>query len=87
MKDKDEVEWEIVDSLPSERKKNERIRRKSRSTPFYKSTILWTGISLGLLIAFIFPPFAIILRRLLSLWWLALIIFGYYTLKKHTRKS
>ncbi|MCH6257933.1 hypothetical protein MLD52_15345 [Puniceicoccaceae bacterium K14] len=85
MKKKDEVEWEVVDSLPSEQKKK-RVDKKSQKTPLYRNSALWIGLSLGLVVALAFPPFAVILRRLFSLWWLALIVIVYYTLKKRSRK-
>ena len=78
--DKD-PEWEIVDKLPNE-KSRKRPRATPRKTPLYKSSILWIGLGLGILLAAAFPPMAILIRKLLSLWWLALLIIGYQIYKR-----
>lgn len=86
MKSQDDPEWELVDSLPNERK-------RSKSSPpgrirFPKKYLIGLGVLVGVIV--IFPPamrlFLNLLRNAVHYWWLVAIAIGYWFAKRRMRR-
>jgi hypothetical protein len=84
MSNKDDPEWEIVDSLPKKRrptKPNARIR-------IPRKFLIGAGIGLALVI--IFPPAMRLLlnlmRNFIAYWWLLVVVIGYWFAKRQLTK-
>ena len=86
MPSKQEPKWEVVDSLPGEKKPKARPSATSRA--LVRS--IWIGIAIGAVIALLFPPIlaglGVIIRRLAMAWWLWVGI-GAYWYWRRTQRS
>jgi phage shock protein PspC (stress-responsive transcriptional regulator) len=86
MKNNDNPEWEIVDSLPNEKKTREKKTVKLRLS---KKFVI--GAIIGLAIAILYPPSIVNLVRTLFAWkWLVLLIALYWLarwlIRRNTRR-
>ncbi len=86
MKNKDDPEWEIVDSLPNEKKTGEKKTVKLRLS---KRFII--GAIIGIAIAILYPPSIVNVARTLFAWkWLVLLIALYWLarwlIRRNTRR-
>ncbi len=86
MKNNDDPEWEIVDSLPNEKKSREKKAVKLRIS---KKFVI--GAVIGIAIAILYPPSIVNLARTLFAWrWLVLLIALYWIarwlIRRNTRR-
>lgn len=83
MKNNDDPEWEIVDSLPSEKKKRTKKTVKLRLS---KKFVIGSIIGIG--IAILYPPSIVNLVRTLFAWkWLVLLIAMYWLARWLIRRN
>lgn len=86
MKSQDDPEWELVDSLPNERKRSRSSRPARIKIP--KKYLIGVGALVGIMI--VFPPamrlFINLLRNVVAYWWLAAIAIGYWLVKRRIRR-
>ena len=71
--------WEVVDSIPGERKGT-----PPSKPPFWKSKSLWIGIGVGVLAVTLFAPLRIMIGLIISkaaqVWWIIPLLFVYWVL-------
>ena len=81
MKNNDDPEWEVVDSLPNERKRPTPKQFKIRIS---KKFII--GAAIGLVLAIIFPRFVVnLVRNAVAYWWLILLVAAYWMIRRRVR--
>lgn len=81
MSKNEEPEWEIVDSLPNERKPKKKPLKPKLSWKFI------VGAGIGLAIAIVFPRFVInLVRNLIAYWWLILAFGAYWFIRRRARR-
>ncbi len=86
MKNNDDPEWELVDSLPNEKKSREKKAVKLRIS---KKFVI--GAIIGIGIAILYPPSIVNLGRTLFAWrWLVLLLALYWLarwlIRRNTRR-
>lgn len=83
MKNNDDPEWEIVDSLPNQKKTREKKTVKLRIS---KKFVI--GAVIGIAIAILYPPSIVNLARTLFAWkWLVLLIILYWVARWLIRRN
>ena len=86
MKSQDDPEWELVDSLPNERKRSRPPKPGRVRIP--KKYLIGVGVAVGIII--VFPPamrlVVNLLRNVVAYWWLAAIAIGYWLVKRRLRR-
>ncbi len=84
MKKQDDPEWEIVDSLPNERKAS----RRSKQIRIPKKLLI--GAGMGVAIVVLFPPATRLLlnlfRNLIAYWWLFALVAVYWSIKRRFKR-
>ena len=84
MSKKEDPEWEIVDSIPGERK----TPQKNRSIRFPKK--FWIGAGIGVAIAILFPPAMRFLmnffRNLIAYWWILVPVAAYLFVRRRFKR-
>ena len=79
MPKKGDPEWEIVDELPSEKRKRQKTAAKpQKKKSLWFSKPVWIGIAVGAVAAAIFPFFRVFVIHLARSWWLWLAILAYW---------
>jgi len=82
MTNNDDPEWEVVDSLPNEKKP-----RPSKPFKFRISKKFLIGAGIGIAIAIISPRFVVnLVRNVVAYWWLIVAIAAYWIVRRRVRR-
>ena len=82
MTNNDDPEWEVVDSLPNEKKP-----RPPKPFKFRISKKFLIGAGIGIAIAIISPRFVVnLVRNDVAYWWLIVAIAAYWIIRRRVRR-